>query len=422
MLSAIAGQSITLTATVADSSGIPTGTVAFLDGADTIGSADLDQSGTATLSTTQLPVGSDSITAQYAGNDSVSASASSPLEVTISNPVPVATTTTLSASASTLVVGQSDIFTATVAPAGTGPVPTGSVTLDDDGNQVGVYPIGTNGLATITVPAVSATPLASYTAIYGGDANYASSASNAVTQTYLAASAVAPALGKVTLPASGIAGQPFVARLPITLKNTGALEKGKFTFTVYADIAETGLSAQPLQLTEVTRTMTLKTGRSANVTIGIKALPASLAAGTYRIVALMTDPSGKSSILDADQTVAVAAPVISFSVSVGAFSPAALKPGKTGSLLVSISNTGNIQAHGALTVQVYSIASGGNTTALILGTSHWLATIKPGAVAKYHVRIKAPEAAAGETVLPQVVVSIGSVSATDNGKTPLKIA
>lgn len=424
-LSATAGQSITFTATVTDSSGIPSGAVTFLDGGTTIGSADLDQSGAAAFSTTQLPVGSDSITAQFAGNDSVSASTSSPFDVTITNlvsvPVPKATATTLTASSSTLVVGQSDIFTATVAPAGTGPVPTGSLTLDDNGTQVGVYPIGPDGIATITVLAGSATALSSYIAIYSGDANYASSTSNAVTQTYLAASAVAPVLGKVTLLAGGITGQPFAARLPIALKNTGALQKGKFTLTAFADTAATGLSAHPVQLSQVTRTMTLKAGKSADATISVKTLPASLAAGTYRIVTLVTDPSGKSSIIDADQTVAVASPVISFSVFVGVFSPATLKPGGTASLLVSVTNTGNIPAHGVLTAQVMATASSGDSTDVTLGAQHWLATIKAGDTHKYYLRVKAPDVASGAAVLPQVLVSMGTVSAAATGKSPLKI-
>jgi uncharacterized repeat protein (TIGR01451 family) len=63
------GQSVTFTATVASASGpTPTGTVTFLDGANTLGTGNLDGSGNATLQTSNLAVGQHTITAQYGGD------------------------------------------------------------------------------------------------------------------------------------------------------------------------------------------------------------------------------------------------------------------------------------------------------------------------------------------------------------------
>jgi subtilase family serine protease len=75
------GQSITLTATVSPSAA--TGTVQFLDGSTSLGSATL-RNGTASLSTSSLSVGSHSITAQYGGNSTFASSTSSVLTQTVS--------------------------------------------------------------------------------------------------------------------------------------------------------------------------------------------------------------------------------------------------------------------------------------------------------------------------------------------------
>ncbi len=76
--SATAGTSITFTATVAPASGsgaTPTGTVTFTQGGNTLGSIAVQSDGTATLTTSSLPVGADSVTATYNGNSSYAASA-----------------------------------------------------------------------------------------------------------------------------------------------------------------------------------------------------------------------------------------------------------------------------------------------------------------------------------------------------------
>jgi hypothetical protein len=66
------GQSVTFAATVADSSpgstGTPTGTVTFKDGATTSGTGTLNGSGQATLTISSLAVGTHSITASYGGD------------------------------------------------------------------------------------------------------------------------------------------------------------------------------------------------------------------------------------------------------------------------------------------------------------------------------------------------------------------
>jgi hypothetical protein len=82
----IARQAVTLTASVASGhwqAPTPTGTVTFLDGDTPLGSATLDGSARATLTTTALEAGSHAITAAYAGDSGNLASTSAVLTQTV---------------------------------------------------------------------------------------------------------------------------------------------------------------------------------------------------------------------------------------------------------------------------------------------------------------------------------------------------
>jgi len=64
------GQTVTLTATVTLSAGSPSGTVTFLNGQSTLGSANLNAAGQAVLTTSFGATGTQTITASYAGSTS----------------------------------------------------------------------------------------------------------------------------------------------------------------------------------------------------------------------------------------------------------------------------------------------------------------------------------------------------------------
>lgn len=84
-ITATAGTAIELTATVAPVSGVQAahGKVNFSQGKLSLGTASVDDSGKARLSTSSLAVGSDSITAEYVGDSNDEASASKVVIVTI---------------------------------------------------------------------------------------------------------------------------------------------------------------------------------------------------------------------------------------------------------------------------------------------------------------------------------------------------
>jgi hypothetical protein len=79
------GQPVTLTATVTPTSGTgtPTGTVTFSQGTTSLGTATLNSSGQATITTSALAPGADPITASYSGDTNFAPSTSSTLTQTV---------------------------------------------------------------------------------------------------------------------------------------------------------------------------------------------------------------------------------------------------------------------------------------------------------------------------------------------------
>src|ERR1035437_8902295 len=66
---AILDEPVTLTATVAQTgSAVPTGSINFMHGSDSLGQASLDYTGAATLVISTLPVGSYAVVAAYSGD------------------------------------------------------------------------------------------------------------------------------------------------------------------------------------------------------------------------------------------------------------------------------------------------------------------------------------------------------------------
>ena len=179
------GQSIMLQLIVGDSvAPAPTGTATFYSGNTVLGTAAVAQTtltspfinSAAILNVTNLPLGSDSITAQYSGDASYQAATSNAVQVTVSQQL--AGILTASANASSLLPTQDLTVTANVAGASGQPTPTGYISFYAYGPGGSYsasctlasgscsYDFGNNnwspGTVTVNVG-------------YGGDANYAGS-------------------------------------------------------------------------------------------------------------------------------------------------------------------------------------------------------------------------------------------------------
>jgi len=176
----ITGQTVTFTAQVAPQSGtgVATGAITFLDGTTSLGLAQLNGNGAATLSATSLAVGTHSISASYGGDSKDNGSVSQTVSVVVGQST-VGTSTSLSASATQLTLGQSETFTAKVAPQSGSNVPTGTVTFLDGTTTLGTSSLSGSGTAIFTTTALAAgTHL--IVASYGGASKDSSSASSAV--------------------------------------------------------------------------------------------------------------------------------------------------------------------------------------------------------------------------------------------------
>jgi hypothetical protein len=177
------GQPVTFQTQVTPVSGtgVPTGTVNFVEGSNSLGSAHLI-SGTAGFTISSLAEGTHTIQAAYQGDESFTPSQSAPYTQTVSGPDGGKVTPTVdltvkgSSTGATISVGDTVTFVARIHAAADYPWPTGSITISDrSGNIYGMAdnskdPNSNDGLATITNSSMGA---GSYTlvATYGGDNN-----------------------------------------------------------------------------------------------------------------------------------------------------------------------------------------------------------------------------------------------------------
>ncbi|WP_406694032.1 Ig-like domain-containing protein [Singulisphaera sp. Ch08] len=174
------GTTVTLTATVAPASGTGTltGNVVFMSGTTPLGTAAVSN-GVATLVTSTIPGGTNSITAQYQGDSNFGGSTSAPVNVTVAK---VDTTSALTVSPLNSGLGNPVTLTVTITSTSTSAVkPSGTVQFFDGAVAIGTATVSSAGIATLTTSALT---LGSHsiTAKYAGDGNFNASTSPAVTQ------------------------------------------------------------------------------------------------------------------------------------------------------------------------------------------------------------------------------------------------
>jgi len=213
------GQSVTFTATVTSSSGTPTGTVTFKDGTTTLGSVTLS-AGMAHFTTAKLTAGTHSITAAYGGSATFSASTSTTLSQVVNK---ANTATALASSLNPSIYGQSITLTATVTTSsGT---PTGTVTFENGTATLGSAALS-GGVAKFTTKKLTG-GTHSLTAVYNGNANYASSTSNVVTQVVNKATTTTAVVSSQN---PSTVGQSVTFTATVTPQFSGTTATGSVTF------------------------------------------------------------------------------------------------------------------------------------------------------------------------------------------------
>jgi hypothetical protein len=235
---------VTFTATVSgNSASVPTGNVAFKDGAVTLTTLQVNGAGVAVFQTSTLSAGTHSITAVYQGDSDYAGSTSTPVTETVNK---VTTSAAIVSSANPANAGSTVNFTVTITALNTTtpniPI-TGTVSLFEGTTVLGTGTVAALGAspatATVTVPVSSlAVGAHAITAVYAGDGNYLASTSPALAQTIV----IATSNNVLTASATNVTvTKPLT--LTATLTSSGGTPGGTVTFLDGAASIGTGTLA-----------------------------------------------------------------------------------------------------------------------------------------------------------------------------------
>ncbi len=160
------GQTVVLTAQVTGTGpGVPTGTITFYSGTTALGTAPLNSSGTAQLSTATLPSGTNVLSADYNRDATNAVSVSSNFSEVVNQAI---VTMTLSSTPNPSVAGQSVQLSAKLSS--TGSMPASSVTFAYGTTTLGTASI-VNGVAVLSTTSLPK-GTDQVTASYAGNANH----------------------------------------------------------------------------------------------------------------------------------------------------------------------------------------------------------------------------------------------------------
>ncbi|MHC5541523.1 Ig-like domain-containing protein, partial [Singulisphaera rosea] len=231
----IAGQSVTFTATVANvtNSIVPTGYVAFFSNSTTLLGFGTLVNGVATYTTTNLPIGTVLITAQYLGTNRLIASTSSPFAQVVNGPstpgsgtpssVATTSTTITSAPSGPVAFGQGVTYTATVNNLDGAPIPTGTVGFYLNGTTFLGYSDLINGVASFAT-ALLPVGNSNITAQYLGTSKFAQSTSAPFAQSVTQVSTTTSLASSTSTPTPS--GQTVIFTATVANSTTSATPTG----------------------------------------------------------------------------------------------------------------------------------------------------------------------------------------------------
>jgi hypothetical protein len=230
------GQPTTLTFTVPPVNGVvPTGIVSFYNGTTLLGTGTVNSQGIATLTTSQLPFGTDTVTAKYPGDNNYAPS-SPTVTVTVN---PVIPNSVITVPPGSPVCGSSITLTDTIT-AVNGVALGGTVQFYDNGTAIGSpVPVPASGVVTLTTTSLPCTadvitaiytppPGSPYLPSTGGPATINVANPDFSISATPPTNTVNPGdTATYTVSLSGV-GQPFTS--PVTLTATGLPPGATVTF------------------------------------------------------------------------------------------------------------------------------------------------------------------------------------------------
>ncbi|MGA7158713.1 MAG: Ig-like domain-containing protein [Acidobacteriaceae bacterium] len=323
--SVTAGQPLSLTATIsANGSASFSGTVNFLNGSTVLGSATVNSSGVATLSTSSLSAGTYNLVAQYLGSTSLAASTSAATQVTVNAATATATATTLVASPNPVTAGQTLNLSATVSASGTASF-SGTVEFMNGSAVLGSTSVSASGVATLSTASLPAGTY-SLTAKYLGTASLSASTSAAASVTVNAAAATTTTTTLIASPNSLTAGQTLNLAATVSASGTTSLSG-----TVEFMNGSTVLGSSSVSASGV-------------ATLSIS----SLSAGAYSLTAKFMGTSSLGASTSAAALVTVNATNATTTATSLIASPNSLTAGQTLSLVATVSASGTASLSGTV--------------------------------------------------------------------------
>jgi probable HAF family extracellular repeat protein len=300
------GQSVTFTASVTGGADI-TGTVQFFYGDTSLGSPVALAGGVASLTTSTLPIGADSVTAVYSGDGNYATSSGLLNENVSGSGASVA----LASSLNPATVSRPVTFTATV----TGSSPTGTVEFLNGSSSLGAAITLVGGAASLTTSTLPA-GTDSITAVYSGDSSNAASTSPVLSEVVSLASTTTAIIASAE---QANAGQPI-------------------TFTAIVNGDNPAGTIQFMNGTTALGSPATLTGAIATLTTS------SLSVGTHSITAVYSGDSSNSTSTSAPLSEAIATAGSTITSVVSTLNPATLGQSVTFLAAVTGTNpTGTIQ-------------------------------------------------------------------------------
>ena len=362
----VGGQPVTLTATVTSAlttDSIPTGTVTFVDNAgDVLGTGTIDPAGDPlSVTTTALPVGADTVTARYAGDDKFTTATSTPLALAVTMPVPRPPPPTVVVTIIKQTLLQTPLrqvaqFIHVVVNGPDGVAnPTGTVTLSPASYGQPVTTLTLDHLGSTGATLNEPPGIYDFVATYSGDQLYDPAVSIPVPYTVIG-EGVVPAI--VTdpipagLPAASTIGRPI--RVGLTYPAPYGTRHAEVD-DVYAYLtndptynpkstANAGKAA-PAGVTGVflnNLIVSVKPFSSRTVSLALPSLPPDVAPGSYYLVVGATTADGVDDNLTLITTPFTVSPVaVSLTVTVAPVAGPTLHPGRGSAVaLLTLTNAG----------------------------------------------------------------------------------
>jgi large repetitive protein len=175
----LGGLAVSFTAALQASSGVPTGSITWSDGAAILATTPVSGNGASSYTTSSLTPGQHTITATYSGDSTNGIATSNPIVETIQQ---ATSAVSLTSNKNPGLVG--DVITYSIAVTGNGAQPGGTAILKDGNTAIGTVTLDANGLGALTTSSLT---VGSHTlvVVYAGDAYHAGSQSGLLTEVVL---------------------------------------------------------------------------------------------------------------------------------------------------------------------------------------------------------------------------------------------